>query len=158
MTGAVRTQPSSTLAAWVGLLRLHAGATRQVSAELVREHGLTLNDFEVLLHLSRAEGGRLRRVDLVERVLLTPSGITRLLDGLEQTGLVERVECPSDRRVVWAVLTRAGRERVDAASESHAAAVRTLFEGRLDEDELATLAALLERLSSAGGTNAPSCE
>lgn len=158
MTNAVPTRPSATLAVWVGLLRLHAGATRQVSAELVGEHGLTLNDFEVLLQLSRADGGRLRRVDLVDRVLLTPSGITRLLEGLEQAGLVERVECPSDRRVVWAVLTPAGRERVDAASESHAVAVRTLFEDRLEEDELATLAALLERLTSVEGTDAHSCE
>lgn len=148
MTNAIPTQPSSTLAAWVGLLRLHAGATRQISAELVGEHGLTLSDFEVLLHLSRADGGRLRRVDLVERVLLTPSGITRLLDGLEEAGLVERAECPSDRRVVWAVLTDAGRERLGGASESHATAVRTLFEERLDQEELATLAALLERLTT----------
>jgi len=158
MTNVVPTRPSSTLAAWVGLLRVHAGATRQVSAELVGKHGLTLNDFEVLLHLSRADGGRLRRVDLVERVLLTPSGITRLLDGLEEAGFVERLECPSDRRVVWAVLTPAGRERLDGASESHAAAVRTLFEGRLDEDELATLALLLDRLTSAEDANDPSCE
>ena len=155
MTTTVSSHPSSTLAAWVGLLRLHAGATRHVSAELVGEHGLTLNDFEVLLHLSRADGGRLRRVDLVERVLLTPSGITRLLDGLEQAGLVERSECSSDRRVVYAVLTEAGRERLDAAAVSHTAAVCTLFEGRLEAEELATLAALLERLTSA---DAPSCE
>ena len=155
MTNTVSTPPSATLAAWVGLLRLHAGATRHVSAKLVGEHGLTLNDFEVLLHLSRADEARLRRVDLVERVLLTPSGITRLLDGLEEAGLVERLECPSDRRVVWAVLTPAGRERLDGASESHAAAVHALFEGRLDAEELATLAVLLERLTSA---DAPSCE
>ena len=155
MTNAVSSRPSATLAAWVGLLRLHAGATRHVSAKLVGEHGLTLNDFEVLLHLSRAEEARLRRVDLVDRVLLTPSGITRLLDGLEEAGFVERLECPSDRRVVWAVLTPAGRERLDGASESHAAAVCTLSEGRRDAAELATLAALLERLPSA---DAPSCE
>lgn len=148
MTTAIPTQPSVTLAAWVGLLRFHAGATRKISAELVGEHGLTLNDFEVLFQLSRADGGRLRRVDLVERVLLTPSGITRLLDGLEEACLVERAECPSDRRVVWAVLTATGRERLEGASESHAAAVRTLFEERLDQDEQATLAALLERLTT----------
>jgi DNA-binding MarR family transcriptional regulator len=147
MTSPVPITASPTLAAWVGLLRLHSGATRQVSAELVREHGLTLNDFEVLLHLSRADGGRLRRVDLVERVLLTPSGITRLLDGLEAAGLVERAECPSDRRAVYAVLTPAGRDRVEAAFVAHAAAVERLFEDRLDEDELAALGTLLERLN-----------
>lgn len=152
MTNALPTTPPVTLAAWVGLLRLHSGATRQVSAELVREHGLTLNDFEVLLHLARADGGRLRRVDLVERVLLTPSGITRLLDGLEAAGLVERAECPTDRRAVYAVLTGAGRERVEAAFVAHLSAVERLFEGRLDDTELATFARLLERLN---GTSEP---
>lgn len=147
MTSSVPINASPTLAAWVGLLRLHSVATRRVSAELVREHGLTLSDFEVLLHLARAEGGRLRRVDLVERVLLTPSGITRLLDGLEAAGLVERAECPSDRRAVYAVLTEAGRKRVEAAFLAHAAAVESLFEERLDEEELATLSSLLERLN-----------
>lgn len=154
MTSVVTTEPTVTLAAWVGLLRVHAGATKRLSGELVADHGLTLSDYEVLLHLSRTDGGRLRRVDLADRVLLTASGITRLLDGLEHAGLVERAECPSDRRVIWAVLTAAGRERLDAASTSHHAAVRSLFEGRLDPDELTTLAALLERLS---GTENSTC-
>ena len=69
--------------AWVALLRAHAATTRQLSALLVAEHGLTINDFEALLHLSRAEGHRMRRVDLAGELLLTASGVTRLLDGLE---------------------------------------------------------------------------
>ena len=78
------------LDAWVSFLRSHAAITRELSAQLQREHGLTLNDYEVLLHLSHAEGGMLRRVDLAERVLLTASGITRLLEGLERSGFVAR--------------------------------------------------------------------
>ena len=97
------------MSTWVRLLRVHASTTRAFNAELLAEHGLTLNDFEALLHLSRAEEGRMRRVDLAENLLLTASGVTRLLDGLEAHDLVERAACASDRRVVYAVITDEGR-------------------------------------------------
>jgi DNA-binding MarR family transcriptional regulator len=132
--------------AFVSFLRAHSAITRQLDRELVQEHGLTINDYEVLLHLSRAEGGRLRRVDLAGRVLLTPSGITRLLDGLERAGLVCKAACASDARVVYAELTDEGSRRLEAASQSHLASVRKLFGGRFSEDELETLASLLARL------------
>ena len=96
------------LGAWIGLLRAHASTTKRFNAELVAAHGLTLNSYEVLLHLARADGRRLRRVDLAERVLLTPSGITRLLEGLERSGYVERASCDSDARVTYAKITAAG--------------------------------------------------
>ena len=123
--------------------------TRSLSAELLNEHGLTINDYEALLRLSRAEGGRMRRVDLAGSLLLTASGVTRLLDGLEAAGLVERAACASDRRVTYAVLTDHGRERLEAATESHRAAVRELFETRFDDDELGQLTTLLGRLPGA---------
>jgi DNA-binding MarR family transcriptional regulator len=145
------------VSAWVGLLRAHASTTRRLSAELVADHGLTLNDYEVLLHLSRAEGRRLRRVDLAERVLLTPSGITRLLAGLECAGYVERASCASDARVTYAQLTDAGIEKLRAAATTHVAGIRELFNGRFSADELEALGGLLERLplDSPGET---SCE
>ena len=87
---------SAELDAWVGLLRAHAAVTRQFNRELYDRHGLTINDFEVLMHLRGAEGGRLRRVDLAAQVLLTASGITRLLDGLERSGLVCKASCSAD--------------------------------------------------------------
>ncbi len=151
------TQRSIGLDAWVRLLRAHATATRTLSAELIAEHGLSINDYEALIRLSRAEGGRMRRVDLAEQLILTPSGITRLLGGLEEAGLVERAACASDRRVVYAVLTEAGRERLEAASESHLAAVRSYFEQRFSEDELAQLAKLLDRLPGTEGADAEDC-
>src|SRR3954468_21633709 len=89
------------LESWIAFLRSHAAITRELSAQLQREHGLTLNDYEVLLHLSHAEDGRLRRVDLAERVVLTASGITRLLDGLERGGFVAKDTCASDARVSY---------------------------------------------------------
>ena len=95
--------------AWVHLLRAHASLMRRLNSDLVAEHGLTINDFEVLLRLSHAPERRMRRVDIAESVLLTPSGITRLLDGLERAGLVGRKACDSDRRVVYAGERDAGR-------------------------------------------------
>ena len=115
-------QREQQLEAWKRFLRAHAALTRQLSADLVAEHGLTINDYEVLLHLSRAEEQRLRRVDLAERVILTASGITRLLEGLERGGYVERDSCPSDRRVVYAKLTDAGLDKLREASRTHLAA------------------------------------
>jgi DNA-binding MarR family transcriptional regulator len=139
-----RTTPEIT--AWIGLVRAHASTTRRFNAELVADHGLTINDYEVLLHLSRADDRRLRRVDLAERVLLTPSGITRLLEGLEGAGYVERATCDSDARVTYAQLTEDGGEKLREASKSHVAGIRDFFRERFSKDELALLGGLLERL------------
>jgi DNA-binding MarR family transcriptional regulator len=150
-------QPTLVPAAWVRLLRSHATVTRRLSAELDAEHGLTINDYEALLHLSRAEGNAMRRVDLAGGLLLTPSGVTRLLDGLERDGFVCKRTCESDARVTYAVLTDAGRLKLRDASRSHIAAVRALFEDRFSEDELDTLADLLGRLPGARGADGDSC-
>jgi DNA-binding MarR family transcriptional regulator len=141
---------TSRLDAWIRFLRAHAALTRELSAELVAEHGLTLNDYEVLLHLARASERRMRRVDLAESVLLTASGITRLLEGLERSGFVERVHCDSDRRVVYAKLTEAGLEKLRQASRTHIAGIEELFVGRFSDEERITLSALLSRLPAAG--------
>jgi DNA-binding MarR family transcriptional regulator len=132
--------------AFAALVRAHAAATRRLSAQLSADHGLTLSDYEVLLRLARADERRMRRVDLADQVLLTASGITRLLDGLEQSGFVERAACASDRRVVYAVLTEAGFDKLREASRSHLTQIDSLFRTRLDEDELSALTTLLGRL------------
>jgi DNA-binding MarR family transcriptional regulator len=142
------------LNAWVGLLRAHAALTRSLNADLVQQHGLTINDYEVLLHLARADGDRLRRVDLADRLVLTASGITRLLDGLERAGYVERAPCESDARVTYAVLTQAGLAKLREASATHLAGIRAQFEGRFSDDELETLAQLLARLPRAASDDA----
>jgi DNA-binding MarR family transcriptional regulator len=130
----------------VRLLRAHATITRRLSSQLLADHGLTLNDYEVLLHLSRAEGRRLRRVDLAERIVLTPSGITRLLEGLERCGFVERASCESDARVTYAQLTGKGESKLREASGTHVEDIHTLFGARYSAEEIATLRDLLERL------------
>jgi DNA-binding MarR family transcriptional regulator len=134
------------LSAWVGLLRGHAALTRALNADLVSDHGLTLNDYEVLLHLSRAPERKLRRVDLAEQVLLTASGVTRLLDGLQASGYVDKAACPSDARVTYAVLTAAGLDKLRSAAVVHVAGIRAKFAERYSDEELVTLAELLARL------------
>ena len=142
---------------FIGLLRGHAATTRTLSADLVAEHGLTINDYEALLRLSRAEDGHMKRVELADSLLLTPSGVTRLLDGLERAGYVEKGSCATDARVTYAVLTDTGREKLDEASCSHIAAIRALFEERFNASELSTLAELLSRLPGASGADGADC-
>lgn len=138
------------LQSWVSFLRAHSAITRQLNADLLNAHGLTLSDYEVLVRLSAADGGMMRRVDLAESVVLTASGITRLLDGLERSGFVEKAACREDARVSYAKLTPAGRERLESASSTHRAGIEELFTGRFNAEELDELASLLARLPMSG--------
>jgi DNA-binding MarR family transcriptional regulator len=136
------------MAAWGGLLRSHATMTRAMNAQLVAEHGLTLSDYDVLVHLANAPDRRMRRVDLANSVLLTASGITRLLDRMEAEGWVCKQSCKSDARVTWAVLTEAGHEKLVEAAQTHHADIARLFTDRLSAEELDALGCLLGRLGS----------
>jgi DNA-binding MarR family transcriptional regulator len=146
--------PPQQLDSWIAYLRSHSAITRELSAQLQREHGLTLNDYEVLLHLSHAEGGMMRRVDLAESILLTASGITRLLEGLERAGFVCKQTCSSDARVSYAKLTDEGAQKLSDASVTHLRGIDELFIGRYSGSELATLAELLSRLPVTGISSA----
>ena len=141
--------------AWQRLMRAYATTTRLLSAQLQEEHGLTLNDYEALLVLSRAEGGRMKRVDLARNLMLTPSGITRLLQGLEDAGLVERAACATDLRVTYAQLTDAGREKLEAAAGGHVAAISSLFEEHFAQDEIDAVSEILGKLPGVADGDAP---
>lgn len=145
-----RAAGQAALAAWAALLRAHAAATRTLNASLAAEHGLTINDYEALVLLSQTDEYGLRRVDLAARLLLSASGVTRLLEGLERAGYVEKAACPEDARVTYAVITEAGRAKLEAAGCDHVAAIRELFERRYAAEELERLAELLGRLPGAG--------
>jgi DNA-binding MarR family transcriptional regulator len=132
--------------AFVNFVRAHACVVRGLDRELVADHGLTINDYEVLLRLYRAPDRMMRRVDLAQQVLLTPSGITRLLDGLQRSGFVEKAACDTDARVVYAKLTDAGREKLSSATDDHVASIRALFGERFSDVELRKLCDFLERL------------
>lgn len=142
---------SAAVDAWVRLLRGHAGMRRTVTAQLQAEHCLTVNEYEALLLLSRARDGRMRRIDLSDSLQLTPSGVTRMLDGLRERGLVDKAECSADARVTYAVLTEAGEGKLREASCSHVAAIQALFEEHYSRAEIEQLAELLARLPGAGG-------
>src|SRR4249920_2431709 len=146
MSSQVLREQSLGVQAFVALIRAHAATTRRLNTQLTEDHALTINDYEVLLRLARSDDRRMRRVDLAEQVLLTPSGITRLLDGLERAGYVEREGCESDRRVVYAVLTDDGLQKLREASASHVVQIEAFFGARFDAAELAIVAGLLERL------------
>ena len=138
--------PLSIDSAWLRFLRAHAALTRELSSRLEALHELTLSDFDVLVQLYYAEGQRMRRIDIARSVLLTASGITRLLDGLESCGLVAKERCASDARVTYAVLTDAGVKKIEAARESHLADIEELFGSRFSSAEREQLAELLGRL------------
>jgi MarR family transcriptional regulator, 2-MHQ and catechol-resistance regulon repressor len=129
------------------LLGAHATLTRQLSAQLVEEHGLTMSEYEVLLLLAREPDQAMRRIDLSREVRLSPSGITRMLDRLEDTGLVEKGACASDARVSYAVLTETGMRKLRECAPAHFAAVERLIGDRLSDDEIESLSKLLGRLS-----------
>jgi DNA-binding MarR family transcriptional regulator len=148
----VLSEQSIGVETFAALVRAHMSATKQLNAQLVADHGLTLSDYGVLLQLAWAPDRRRRRVDLADKMLLTASGITRLLDGLEQHGFVERAACDTDRRVVYAVLTDQGLEKLREAAKTHVEQIEALFESRLREDELRMLTTLLGKLGDEGPT------
>jgi DNA-binding MarR family transcriptional regulator len=140
------------LAAWRGMLRVQNALLREMHAELAATHGLALRSFEVLLVLEEAPRHRLRMSDLSRSVLLSPSGVSRLVDRLEREGLARRERCSDDARGYWAVLTVAGGRRLGEAQVTHLASVRRLFLERFDSADLARLAQYWERVVP-GATN-----
>jgi DNA-binding MarR family transcriptional regulator len=128
------------------MLRSHAELTRALDAQLAREHKLPLSSYEVLLYLADSPDGRMRMSDLAESVLLSRSGLTRLVDRLEREGLLRRERCESDARGLFAEITPAGRRLFDAARSTHLDGVRRMFLDRFSRDELRTLGALWEKL------------
>jgi DNA-binding MarR family transcriptional regulator len=141
---------------WVRLLRAHAALTRELSSRLETAHGLSLRDYDVLVQLYEAPDRRLRRIDLARTVILSPSGITRLLEGLERAGWVAKHHCDSDARVTYAVLTDTGATKFEEARATHVADVEELFTSHFSGDEHEQLAELLARLpmADAGSCNA----
>ena len=134
-------------AAFGHLMGAHATLTRRLGTLLEEQYGLAMSEYEVLFLLSRQEDHAMRRIDLSREVRLSPSGITRMLDRLETTGLVEKGSCSKDARVTYAVLTDAGMKKLRECSPAHLAEVERLMGERLSDEEIESLSALLGRLS-----------
>ena len=134
------------LDAWRSFLQSHASILRALDAELVAEHGLTARDYEVLHYLAQAPDRKLAMSALAERTMLTRSGITRLVDGLVGTGLIERIACARDARVSYASLTDAGYKKLRKAGRTHIASIHRLFLSSYSAQEIQQLSTLLARL------------
>jgi DNA-binding MarR family transcriptional regulator len=132
------------LRAWQALLHAHHEVTGKLDADLRQEHGLSLGDYDVLLRLARAPGRRLRMTELADRVLLSPSGLTRMVDRLETEGLVQRDRFEGDARVTLARLTDRGRHLLRRAARTHLRGIREHFTGRVSEAQLRNVASALE--------------
>ena len=134
------------LAAWRGFLRVHSGIVRQLNAELETMHALPLAHYEVLFHLERAPGAKLTMGELAQSVLLSQSGVTRLVDRLVHAGFVVREGCSEDRRVMYAQLTEEGRQAFCDARPTVIEGVRRGFLSHFDDAELDALADAWERV------------
>ena len=133
--------------AWQAFLHAHHQVTRRLDAELRSEHELPLNAYDVLLRLARAPQQRLRMTDLAERVMMSPSGLTRVVDRLAAQGLVRRERFVRDARVMHATLTEDGRRLLRRAARTHLRGIRQHFTGQLTRDQLQQVASALEVLS-----------
>src|SRR5918996_5197595 len=131
------------LRAWQGLLHAHELVVGRLDDELRREHGISFGAYDVLLRLARAPGRCLPMSELARRVMLSPSGLTRMVDRLVEEGLVRRRPFEADARVTLACLTERGRTRVRAAADTHLRGIREHFTGRLSQAQLRSVASAL---------------
>ncbi|MFA1540684.1 MarR family winged helix-turn-helix transcriptional regulator [Actinomadura monticuli] len=144
------TLSAAELVVWRTMLRAQAQISRRLQADLLARHGLALGSYEVLMHLGEAAGGRLRMNDLADRVLLSRSGLTRLVDRLQRDGLVVRQSCADDARGLYAALTDAGRLRLADATPTYRQGVQEHVLSRLDESDLRAFQHILDKLADEG--------
>jgi DNA-binding MarR family transcriptional regulator len=156
-----RTEPIQELSpeelgAWRGLLRVHSALVKALDAELLAAHSLPLTSYEVLINLQAAPGRRRRMAELADGVLLSRSGMTRLVDRLERDGLLERDPCTDDGRGTFAVLTDKGEALLSEARRTHLNGVRDRFLRHFEPDELRELAGFWERVLPGASDLSPS--
>jgi DNA-binding MarR family transcriptional regulator len=149
MTSAPRAAPDWRIGVWRSFLRAHAAVLRELERELLADADMPLGWYDVLLQLAEAPDRRLRMAELADRVLLSRSGLTRLVDRLQADGLVRREPSPDDARGTFTVLTREGLGRLRAAAPVHLAGVRDHWLAHFSDDDLRQLGMLLSRLAPA---------
>ncbi len=150
------------LRAWVAFLQAYAVVTRRLEAELGAERGLSLAEYDALVQLAIADARRLRMGELAERLVLSRSGASRLVDRLEADRLVARRACPTDARGSWAELTEAGLDRLRQATPVHLRGVEAHFLAPLSEEDREGLARALEAIvrgqRGPGESMPPACD
>jgi len=146
MVSTTRELTAEELAAWRGLLRVHSALVKALDAQLLAEHELPLSSYEVLINLQAAPGRRRRMAELADSVLLSRSGMTRLVDRLEREGLLQRDTCTADGRGMFAVLTDKGEALLATARPTHLDGIRERFLEHFAPAELRALAEYWERI------------
>ena len=139
---------------WRAFLQAHARITRRLDEELRAEHDLSLAEYDALLTIADAPERRIRMRQLADRVILSKSGVTRLIDRLVLDGLVQRDACLSDARGAEAVLTPAGLDRLRRASRTHLRGIDEHFLGELGADDLAAIGRSMRVLADRAGVDA----
>jgi DNA-binding MarR family transcriptional regulator len=132
--------------AWRSFLRAHATVVRELERDLLGEAGMPLGWYDVLLQLAEVPDRRLRMAELADRVLLSRSGLTRLIDRLQAEGLVRREPSPDDARGTYTVLTAEGFQRLRAAAPVHLSGIQQYWLAHFSDDELRALGGLLDRI------------
>jgi DNA-binding MarR family transcriptional regulator len=139
---------ATELGAWRGMLQMHAQITQALDAQMRTEHGLSVSSYEVLMFLAEAPERRLRMAQIANQVLLSRSGLTRLVDRLVQLGYVTRCAAENDGRGAYAELTAAGLEKFQAAQRTHREGVREFYLDHLSTTDTVVLADIFSRLAA----------
>jgi DNA-binding MarR family transcriptional regulator len=142
---------------WRAFLRAHALVARRLDEDLRTRHGLSLQEYETLLHLAEAPDRHLRMGRLADSLLLSKSGVTRLVDRLVDDGLVERTSCPSDARGAEASLTELGLGRLRAAAPTHLRGIRDYFFAAIQSADLPVIERAMDAVSERIGGSLPNC-
>ena len=135
---------------WRAFLETHSTVVKYLERRMQEQHSLPLSWWDVLQQLSDGPEGRLRMGDLADSVLLTRSGITRLVDRMIVAGLVAREPCPGDRRGYYAVITQLGLDTIEKVGPDHSKDAWEVFLGHITEEEAALLGAVFKRVLAAG--------
>ena len=131
-------------------METHSTVVKFLERRMDEQHGLPLAWWDVLIQLADGPEGRLRMGELAESVLLTRSGITRLVDRMIGAGLVDREPCPGDRRGYYAVITQQGRDTIEKIGPDHSKDAWEVFLGHIDEEEAALMSQVFTRVLEAG--------
>ena len=134
------------LSAWRSFLEVHSAVIKALEKELIEDQGFSLTWYDVLTHLSEASGARMQHQALAESLLLSRSGVTRLVDRMAEAGLVCRESFPQDRRVSYVVMTQPGRDALDRASPWHMRGIAQHFVRYLEAGDVALLQGFFSRV------------
>ncbi len=148
----------AALAPWRAFLRAHARVERRLDEDLRSRHGLSLQEYETLLHLAESPDRRLRMGRLADSLLLSKSGVTRLVDRLVDDGLVERTSCPSDARGAEALLTTTGLDRLRSAAPTHLDGIREYFFSAIRADDITVVERAMDSIAERLCDDAAHCD